>query len=255
MNQGFPEEGGGNVAIAKLSTAPVAAAYAPVAVAHAPQRDRRQHGGPAHDDGGASFMGLSEEELTPNVRIALAALLKEVYTLRGDLASTRMKVQELGRLADEDSLLPMVNRRAFLRELSRMLAFARRYGWSLCLLYFDVDGLKRINDSRGHAAGDACLRHVADLLIANLRGSDIVGRIGGDEIGVIVNRCDLATARDKAESLVARIAATPLNWDGQSIPVTLSVGVHPFTGSEQAEQMLAAADEAMYRAKRAGAVA
>jgi diguanylate cyclase (GGDEF)-like protein len=245
----FPA-GGCAVAIAKLSTAPVVGLYPPLAVTRAPGRDRRQDERSPADGDDTSFMGLSEEELTPGVRKALGALLDEVEALRGDLQRTRGRVQELGRLADEDSLLPMVNRRAFLRELSRMSAFARRYRWSLCLLFFDVDGLKRINDSYGHAAGDACLRHIADLLVANVRGSDLVGRLGGDEIGVIMNRCDLPTAKDKAQSLVAQVGTNPLVWQGQAVPLSLSVGVCSFAGAEPASDMLAAADEAMYRAKK-----
>jgi diguanylate cyclase (GGDEF)-like protein len=194
-------------------------------------------------------MGLTEDELTPGVRLALISLLDEVEGLRGDLAATRAKMAELGRLADEDSLLPMANRRAFLRELARMTAYARRYGSFVCLLFFDVDNLKRINDALGHAAGDAALRRIGELIVANVRGSDVVGRLGGDEIGVIMAHCDLSTARDKAESLAALIRAEPLTWQGQAIPLSLSVGVCPFTGSETAADLLAAADRAMYRAK------
>jgi diguanylate cyclase (GGDEF)-like protein len=238
------------VAIPKLNTAPVVGLYAPAAAARTPQRDPRGTRQRRESDG-TSFLGVSEDELTPNVRIALAALLEEVDHLKDDLAATRAVMQRLGRLADEDSLLPMANRRAFLRELSRVIAFARRYGWSLCLLFFDVDGLKQINDGHGHAAGDACLRHIGDLLIANTRGSDLVGRLGGDEFGIIMNRCDLATAADKAESLRALVKAAPLAWQGQPIALSLSVGVCPFTGTEQAADMLAEADGAMYRAKKA----
>lgn len=236
------------MAIPKLIATPVVAVHPPLTAARFTGRDARS-GRERSGGDGTSFLGLSEEELTPNVRIALAALLEEAEGLRGELAAMRGRVQELGRLADEDSLLPMANRRAFLRELARMTAFARRYGSSVCLLFFDVDDLKRVNDTHGHAAGDAGLRRIADIIVANVRGSDVVGRLGGDEIGVIMAHCDLATAKDKAESLVALVEAEPLAWQGHAIPLSLSVGVCPFTGSETAADLLAAADRAMYQAK------
>ena len=72
---------------------------------------------------------------------------------------------------------------AFLRSLARIIAYVGRYGAACSLLYFDVDGLKSINDTHGHAAGDAALVHIADLLRSSIRTSDVVGRLGGDEFG------------------------------------------------------------------------
>jgi diguanylate cyclase (GGDEF)-like protein len=198
-------------------------------------------------------MGISEEELTPNVRAALTTLMGEVDALRRELEHMRSRILHLERLADEDALLPTANRRAFTRELTRMMAFAARYKSPGCLLFFDVDNLKRINDSYGHAGGDAALRHIADTLLANIRGSDVLGRLGGDEFGVIMAQCDPATATDKAKSLLSIVESRPLSWEGHSIPLSLSVGICPFTGTEELSAMLAAADRAMYQQKGARA--
>ena len=92
-----------------------------------------------------------------------------------ELAEARTQIAQLERLADEDALTPIANRRAFVRELTRMIAFTNRYGVPSSVVYFDVNGMKQINDNHGHPAGDAALRQVAKVLLDNVRSSDIVG--------------------------------------------------------------------------------
>ncbi|MBX6321780.1 MAG: GGDEF domain-containing protein [Rhodospirillaceae bacterium] len=196
-----------------------------------------------------SLLGISDAELSARARAVLVGLLCELAAAHRELDRVRACAMQLERLADEDTLLPIANRRAFVRELTRMMAFARRYETPGCLLFFDVDNLKRINDGHGHAAGDAGLRHIAELLQANIRSSDILGRLGGDEFGVIMARCDPATAAEKAQWLVELVESRPLAWDGQLIPLSLSVGLCPFSGHEDVTAMLQAADRAMYRQK------
>ena len=128
------------------------------------------------------------------------ALLDEVSRLRQELDLTRKRISHLERMADEDSMLPIANRRAFVRELTRLISYSERYGTAGSVLYFDLNGMKEINDRYGHPAGDEALRHFARLLVANVRDSDVVGRLGGDEFGVILAQADEAQARDKAGS-------------------------------------------------------
>ena len=90
-------------------------------------------------------------------------------------------LHQQANLADEDSLLPVINRRAFVRELSRAMSFAQRYTQPSSLAFFDVNNMKTINDELGHAAGDAALMHVAEMLLEHVRHSDVVGRLGGDQ--------------------------------------------------------------------------
>lgn len=197
----------------------------------------------------ASIAGLEEAELSPSVRAALGALMEEVHRLRGELERSRRRIEHLERLADEDSLLPIANRRAFVRELSRMVSFAERYGHTGMVLYFDVNNLKRINDQHGHAAGDAALKKIAEVLLANVRESDVVGRLGGDEFGVILVQVDETGGREKAASLAALIAASPLEWGGKSVELSVAYGLHPLTGAGGADHALHAADQAMYQQK------
>ena len=197
-----------------------------------------------------SILGIPEAEMTPKVRSAIMRLMEEVDRMRAELERTQKRLVELERLADQDPLAPISNRRAFVRELGRIIAFGDRYGAISSLIYFDINDFKAINDRYGHAAGDAVLVHLAQVLLKNLRESDVVGRLGGDEFGVILVQADEQTAKAKADSLAATIAATPLEWQGQKIAITMAFGVYTFRPGEDAGRAMAEADRAMYARKR-----
>jgi diguanylate cyclase (GGDEF)-like protein len=194
---------------------------------------------------------IPENELTANVRAVLAALSSEVENLRRDLQVARERLEEANRAADRDQLLPVLNRRAFLRELTRHIALASRYGTPASLLYFDLNGFKHINDSYGHACGDAMLSHFAEMLCTNVRDSDVVGRLGGDEFAVILAHASAAQAQRKALSLMDALSARPAQWNGTPKPIGFSFGVFELGPGESAETSLARADQAMYEQKRA----
>lgn len=198
----------------------------------------------------ASIMGIPETEITPAVRDALMALMGEVDRLRRDMTVLQDRLRDAEQLADRDPLIPALNRRAFVRELSRVIAFGRRYGEPAGLVYFDIDNFKQVNDLHGHAAGDAALLHLAKLVHENIRETDIVGRLGGDEIGVILARADEETAKTKAAALARLVAERPLKYDDKELPLSISVGAVAFTGEDEADEALARADKAMYEAKR-----
>lgn len=180
----------------------------------------------------------------------LDQLRAEHDAMQRELKAARARIAQLERLADEDSLAPIANRRAFVRELSRMIAFTRRYGPPSSVIYFDVNGMKQINDTHGHPAGDAALRHVAEILSRNVRESDIVGRLGGDEFGVILAQTNQEQANSKGIALAQAIGAAPLRWGKFEIPVSAAYGVYSFTGSDDAQVAIEAADKAMYKHKR-----
>jgi len=214
--------------------------------------------GEAASSGGArpvadssSVLGIPDAELTEKVRAAIMRLMEEVDSLRRELDQSRQRISYLEQLADQDSLAPVANRRAFVRELSRIMAFAERYNAESSVIYFDVNGLKPINDTYGHPAGDATLMRIADLLVENVRESDVVGRLGGDEFAVILSQADAKTAAEKAASLVETIESSPLDWNGEEIPIRVSYGIYTFRGGDTAGEALAAADRAMYQHKMA----
>ena len=194
---------------------------------------------------------LGLPDLPAEMLPAITRLAAERNHLRDELARARLRIATLERLAYEDALTPVANRRAFVRQLTRMIAYTRRYGASASLVYFDVNNMKQINDEYGHPAGDAALRHVATVLRDNIRSSDVAGRLGGDEFGIILAQTDQAQAHAKAAALAAAIQATPLRWGEHAIPVSVAYGVHAFAGTDDPQHAIEAADRAMYQRKRA----
>lgn len=196
-----------------------------------------------------SIMGIPEAELTPKVRAAIMTLMEEVGRLRQEVENAQRRLEELENYADQDPLIPVFNRRAFVRELSRIKSFSERYNATASLVYIDLNDFKQINDRYGHAGGDAALAHVAGVLRANIRESDIIGRLGGDEFGVILVHADENVARDKAQSLVTALEKTPFEWEGAKIPIRAAHGVYTIKPGVEIATALDEADKAMYARK------
>lgn len=197
-----------------------------------------------------SIGGIPEGELTPKVRASIMILLQEVDRLRREIEDDKSRITYLEQLADQDSLVPVANRRAFVRELSRQMSFAERYGTASTVVYFDINGLKGINDTHGHAAGDAAIRHVAEALVRNVRESDTVGRLGGDEFGVILTNADREVAGEKAAFLAAEIEARPMEWEGKNLRLYIAHGAYTFKGGDDVSKALDEADRDMYARKQ-----
>lgn len=176
-------------------------------------------------------------------------LMQEVETLRLELQAMGQRLADAERLADRDVLTPLLNRRAFVREVQRAIALTRRHKTPASVIYFDMDGFKQINDRYGHAAGDAALIGVAEQLMAAVREADVVGRIGGDEFAVLLQHADATAATAKAAVLAQAVADTPVTCDGQTMAMRLTWGVRQIGAVDSAEQALAEADAAMYLRK------
>lgn len=112
------------------------------------------------------------------------------------------------------------------------MAHVERYGRPSALIYFDLNGLKEINDRQGHAAGDAVLIQVGQILLDNTRESDIVARLGGDEYGVILSETDALGGREKADQLAEAIRRRPLHWEGKTLALDAAYGVYPLKPGE-----------------------
>ncbi len=169
-----------------------------------------------------------------------------IARLRADVARLELQVAALEILADRDPLTTIFNRRAFLRELHRVVAFCERYASTAAVVFFDMDAFKGINDTFGHAAGDAALQAVAATLAGHVRESDVVGRLGGDEFAVILVQVDRSAAIAKAASLKQRIEATPAIHEGRAVPLRVSFGMRMFEPGVTPADLLAGADAAMY---------
>ncbi len=199
----------------------------------------------------AHVLGIPEDEFTPRVRDAIMTLMGEVDTLRRELHNTQRRLEEAEKSADLDHLLPLLNRRAFVRELTRHIAVAGRYGTPASLVYFDLNNFSEVNDSHGHAAGDAVLTHFAEVLIGHVRESDIVGRLGGDEFGILLTHASQDQAHRKADILAERLRASPATWNGNRLAVSFAYGAFELKAGDNADSAMARADEAMYAHKRA----
>jgi diguanylate cyclase (GGDEF)-like protein len=199
----------------------------------------------------ASVLGIPDSEFTPRVRDAIMGLMSEVDDLRRELTQTRKRLEDVEKTADQDGMLPLLNRRAFVRELTRYISAAGRYNTPASLVYFDLNHLKKTNDTYGHAAGDAMLTHFANVLSSHVRDSDCVGRLGGDEFGVLLSHANQEQAQKKAGALAAALEASPMQWNGQSIPVSFAYGAFELKSGDNPDLAMARADQAMYEQKRA----
>jgi len=177
------------------------------------------------------------------------AYLAVVGVAIAGLSQLRHTHSQLELLATQDPLTNVLNARAFSHELAQELSRNRRYGRPLALIYLDLDDFKSVNDAHGHATGDAVLRLVADAMRGAVRQADVVGRLGGDEFGVLMPETDGDVAHAAANRLVAGIRTVFRGTPS----VTASIGVVAVSGTEAGtDELLRKADQAMYAAKRAG---
>jgi diguanylate cyclase (GGDEF)-like protein len=178
-------------------------------------------------------------------------LIEEISLLRGKVARLQERVEQLDQLAHQDSLINLPNRRGFMRELERLISRVDRYGINAAMLFVDLDGLKIINDTFGHRAGDEALIHIANLLAKGVRHSDVVARIGGDEFGILLEASDEADAHETATRLVDQICSCDFTHDGDPMPLSVAIGVGMIDSLDTAEAVMERADEAMYARKAA----
>lgn len=198
----------------------------------------------------AQIFGVPEHHLTPQVRTAFNVMIGEVDSLRLDVEQLKLSLAEAEASADHDPLAPVYNRRAFVREASRVISMVKRHEIEASLVYFDLNNFKAINDSHGHPAGDAVIRAIGEVLVRQTRETDVVGRIGGDEFAVLLTHLDREAAASKAETLVAALSTEKVLHEGVPHYVSAAYGIaHIDPEEDTAERALARADEAMYADK------
>lgn len=179
-----------------------------------------------------------------------SALEQEVDALRRELRLLRLANEELERLVVRDTLTPLFNRRHFISCLTERLSRLERYGIASALVFIDVNGMKSINDTFGHSAGDHALNHVARLLISAIRSTDVAARVGGDEFALLLDGLEEEAAQEKAGSLSRLIAETECRFNDDRLPLTASFGCTALRNGDSDFAAIARADMAMYAAKR-----
>jgi diguanylate cyclase (GGDEF)-like protein/PAS domain S-box-containing protein len=173
--------------------------------------------------------------------------------IQQDISQRKALEERLVQQATSDPLTGLANRRHFNESLGNELARVRRNVGRAAVILLDLDHFKRVNDTWGHATGDAVLKHFAALIGARLRDSDEFARLGGEEFAIVLPGVDLVGAFRTAERLRRMVAGSPVRGEFGEIPVTVSIGVASLRANDAGPaDALARADEALYRAKDAG---
>lgn len=199
---------------------------------------------------GVRLAGSTELTEGDKVQIGRTTVLK--FALHDDLDDSFH--QDLVSSALRDPLTKLYNKRYLMERLDSELKFARRHETSISLLMLDIDHFKKVNDTFGHLAGDKVLEHLAVVLVKAVRNEDVVARFGGEELAIVLRAIPIDQAAQLAERLRKLVEATVIEHGERRLQATVSVGVaaYPITRAETAEQLLEAADQALYRAKHAG---
>lgn len=170
-----------------------------------------------------------------------------------DITDQKTAEDRIVYLAEHDALTGLINRRRFQKELERAIAYGQRYQQQGAVLFVDLDQFKYVNDTYGHQYGDEYLLDVSRRLSAVLRRTDVLGRLGGDEFGVVIPKCSYEEAHTVGMALLGALAQEHLEHGGKVVPISASIGIALFpTQSAIPGDLLAKADAAMYTAKRKG---
>jgi two-component system, cell cycle response regulator len=193
---------------------------------------------------------IDRQELVDGDKIAIGSSTILKFTFQDHIDEHFQK--QLFESALRDGLTGTFNRRYFLDRLNGEMRFAVRHSKPLTLLFVDIDHFKRINDSFGHQAGDEILMGVARVMMAALRAEDVLARYGGEEFAVICREIEVEGAQTLANRLCTAIAAKEFKYKAHVIPVTVSIGAAVDVSLQEPQTLIAAADAAMYEAKRTG---
>ena len=193
---------------------------------------------------------VTRHDLTDGDKVSIGATTILRFTYQDQVDEHYQK--KLFESALRDGLTSTFNRRYFVDRLHTEIRFAVRHEKSLALLFVDIDHFKKINDTHGHLAGDAVLAAVARVMTETIRAEDVLARYGGEEFAVICREIDLEGARILGERLRVAVEEERFEHDGKVVPVTVSVGAAVESKVDDAQAFIAAADAAMYDAKRSG---
>jgi len=180
-------------------------------------------------------------------------LISDVTEMKQAQAKLESLINELNTQAVTDGLTGLANRRHFWEQSTVELKRTKRHGFELCLVMLDIDKFKTINDGYGHAAGDEVLRRLAKVMKTALRETDVAGRLGGEEFGVLLPQTGETEAQIIAERLRQAVMATEVTFEASTIRFTVSLGLAAAWRNEHSvDDLMKRADMALYRAKETG---
>jgi diguanylate cyclase (GGDEF)-like protein len=180
----------------------------------------------------------------------LAQMIEVASAAERRLQDANRRVAELESLVSTDTLTGLPNRRGLQSFLDRHLALARRHGESGSVVFLDLDGLKTINDRFGHAAGDRAIAHAAEILARQVRATDFVARLAGDEFVAVLDRARPEDAEACMSRYERALLTNPIDLDGVAMPLRVSYGIVAFGPASDPDEVLREADAAMYAMKR-----
>jgi two-component system cell cycle response regulator len=217
--------------------------------------DRRQGAWCIVDDGSTNGTFLNEDQVKGSAVLNNGDRVKVGPTILKYLSGLDAEAkyhEEIYRMTIVDGLTQIHNKRYLFEALDRELIRARRYDRQLSLLIFDIDYFKNINDQYGHLAGDHVLRELARIVQERIRRDEVFARYGGEEFVIVLPETPLAGGTALAENLRARVETHPFSFQGERIPVTISVGCAMLAEEKAASDLIQRADDKLYEAKRAG---
>jgi diguanylate cyclase (GGDEF)-like protein len=207
------------------------------------------------DDGSTNGTYVNEEQISREQLLANGDRIKIGPSILKFLSGADAEAkyhEEIYRMTIVDGLTQIHNKRALFEALEKELMRARRYERDLSVLMFDIDFFKRINDQYGHLAGDYVLRELARVVSERIRREEVFARYGGEEFVIVLPETPLNGATALAESLRARVANHAFVFQGERIPVTVSIGTALLGDDKTAADLIQRADEKLYEAKRGG---
>jgi diguanylate cyclase (GGDEF)-like protein len=217
--------------------------------------DRRQGNWHIVDDGSTNGTFLNEEQVKGSALLNNGDRVKVGPTILKYLSGLDAEAkyhEEIYRMTIVDGLTQIHNKRYLFEALDKELIRARRYDRQLSLLIFDIDYFKNINDQYGHLAGDYVLRELARIVQERIRRDEVFARYGGEEFVIVLPETPLAGGVSLAENLRARVETHPFSFQGERIPVTISVGCAMLGEEKTAAELIQRADDRLYEAKRGG---
>ncbi len=183
-------------------------------------------------------------------QVLLERALIYAARIERQLADQTQRIAYLQDLSRTDDLTGLLNRRGFMDQFRRALAYARRYGHEGLLLYCDLDSFKSVNDAYGHAAGDALLQLTGKTLADAVRDCDVVGRLGGDEFAVVLVQTSWRDGLKRAQTIQWRLEQATLEFEDHAIPLRVSIGYEAYGPADAIDDLICRADMAMYYFKR-----